>query len=375
MRKFLLATTALVGFALSGAAQAAVSPLAVTIGGGVEFAAGAAHESKASGATNVTGGDFETIYTLDFGVTGKSANGMEYGGKILLDNDVYAYTLNSPGSEIRVMEGSVFLSGAFGKLVLGDSRGATSLQVKAPSVVGVRYIDFLGAGDYAKDIIIGVDGKDHSTNVTYFTPKIGNELHKVQAGVTYAPHFYQYGSDVQRTGTSSYRNVVKGAIAYTGNFKPVAVTASADIVTAAMSRTRASSHDTRVRPFSAYEFGLQAAYDRFTVGANYSDAGHGNTNVTQNKDQQIFGAGVKYDLNNLALGFNYIGGEGYSQFTDWTSDDAQYVKSFNTYGLGGAYSWAPGLTTNVNGVLFDQKTGAGVKNDGYVLLVSQKLAF
>jgi hypothetical protein len=52
-----------------------------------------------------------------------------------------------------------------------------------------------------------------------------------------------------------------------------------------------------------------------------------------------------------------------------------YVKDFDSYGLGGTYTWAPGLTTNLDGVMFDQEMETGVKNDGYVLLVSQKLAF
>ena len=48
MRKILLATTALVGFAVAGAAQAAApastSPINVTVGGSVDFLAGAFHE-------------------------------------------------------------------------------------------------------------------------------------------------------------------------------------------------------------------------------------------------------------------------------------------------------------------------------------------
>ena len=83
MRKILLATTALVGFAVAGAAQAATAPLNVTVGGDVNFIAGTSHESK-----DATKGisldranlDFETLYSLNFGITGKAASGIEYGG-------------------------------------------------------------------------------------------------------------------------------------------------------------------------------------------------------------------------------------------------------------------------------------------------------
>jgi hypothetical protein len=367
MRKILLATTALVGFAVAGAAEAATSPLTVTVGGGVEFVAGAAHESKASGAINTTGGDFESIYSLNFGVAGKAANGIEYGGDIVIDNDVDSLTLEGSSANIGVSKADIFMSGAFGKIVLGDTRGATELSVKAPSVVGIRYLDFLGAGNYAKNLVTGVDSLDHSTNVTYFTPKVGNEMHKVQAGVTYVPQFYEFGSDVQRTGSSAYRNVVKGALAYTGNFKPVAVSLSGDIVTAAASRSAA--HATTARPFTSFGVGMQAAYNGFTFGGNYANMGHYNTIIGQDKEQQQFGAGVTYEFNKVTVGANYLGGEGYSSFA------GDYAKEFNNYALGGTYTWAPGLSTNVNGVLFGQKTEAGLKNDGYVLLVSQKLAF
>ncbi|MDD3370274.1 MAG: porin, partial [Alphaproteobacteria bacterium] len=238
MRKVLLATTAIVGFAVAGAAQAATSPLTVTVGGSVDFVAGAAHESKASGAVAPSGGDFETIYSLDFGVAGKAANGIEYGGNIVIDNDIDAEdNFVGQGNNIAVSEADVFMSGAFGKVVLGDMRGATDLAVTAPNVGGIRYIDFLGAaagtaGSFAKDLVIGIDGKDHSTNVTYFTPKVGNDMHKVQLGVTYAPEFNKYGSDVKltRVAADEYKNVIKGALLYTGTFKPVAVKASANII-------------------------------------------------------------------------------------------------------------------------------------------------
>ncbi|MDD3370273.1 MAG: hypothetical protein PHE27_00450, partial [Alphaproteobacteria bacterium] len=118
--------------------------------------------------------------------------------------------------------------------------------------------------------------------------------------------------------------------------------------------------------------GLEAAAQGFTVGANYADNGRYNSVVgAAKKDQKMVGAGIKYEFNKVAVGFNYLGGDGYSG-ANFAND---YVKEFSNYSLGGTYTWAPGLSTNVNGVLFNQKTDTGVKNDGYVLLLSQKLAF
>ncbi len=371
MRKILLATTALVGFAMAGAAQAATAPIDVTVGGSVNFVAGAFHESKAAGATDSSSGDFETIYSLAFGVKGKTCCGIEYGGDLVLDNDIDAED-NFIGSSnnVAVSKAAIFMSGRYGKLQLGDARGATDITVGAPNISGVRYLDFLSVTSFAKGFVVGIDGKDHSTNVTYYTPQMGNDLGKLQAAVTYTPNFNDYGSDVilARTSLNAYKNLIKGALAYTGNIQSVAVKASASIINGA------SDSDASVRDFTAWGFGAQAGYKGVTLGANYVEKGHYSMIAGETKDQQMYGAGVKYEFDKYAVGFNYMGGDGYSRALTGTGT-ADYVKTFNTYGFGGTYTWAPGLTTNVNGVLFNQETDAGTDNDGYVLLVSQKLAF
>ena len=386
MRKILLATTALVGFAVAGAAQAATSPINVTVGGSVDFLAGAYHESKAAVGQNGTDRDFETLYSLNFGITGKANNGVEYGGVLSLDNtpDI-SNGFDGEVTGLNVSAANVYMSGAFGKVVLGDSRGVTDLALTAPTVgtggVYGRYIDFLGTDSFAKVFVAGVDATEHSTNVSYYTPKVGNETHKVQAGLTYAPNMYDNGSSVVHVKSrsaiandSAYGDVVKGVVAYTGAFKDVTVGVTADVVTGGASKTNTSSawmgsNTGVVRDFTSYGVGVQAAAHGFTAGINYLDLGHYNASATQTKDQHQVGAGLKYEFSKVAVGAGYLGGKSYSNV------NGQGYVDFDSYSLGGNYSWAPGLTTNVDGVLFSQKNDAGVKNDGYVLLVSQKLAF
>ena len=376
MRKILLATTALVGFVAAGAAQAATAPLNVTVGGSVDFVAGAFHESRAAGSVNTASGDFETVYSLAFGVTGKAANGIEYGGNLVLDNDDYVATtgagMNGNANGIAVTRADVFMSGVYGKIQLGDARGATDLAVTAPSVVGIRYLDFLNSTQYSKKLVLGIDAKDHSTNVTYYTPKFGNnEYGKVQAGFTFEPRYGQSGSDVQLVKSiNTGRDILKGALAYTNNIKSVAVAASADIITGDVTAAAANA-----RPFTSWGLGANAAYQGFTFGVNYTDLGQFATVNTQNKDQYTLGVGLKYEFSKYTVGFNWLGGEGYDNTIALAGND--YVKTFNNYDFGAAYAWAPGLTTNVNAVLFSQTMDrVGAKdNEGYVLLVSQKLAF
>ncbi len=380
MRKILLATTALIGFAAAGAAQAATAPLNVTVGGSVDFVAGAVHASKAAGMTDPSSGDFETVYSLAFDVNGKTCCGIEYGGSLVLDNDIDPATITpfqGNSNSITVSRAFVFMSGAYGKIQLGDSHGATDLNVMAPSVGGIRYLDFLDLAMFPKNFITGIDGKDHSTNVTYFTPKFGNKLGNVQAAVTYTPQFNSYGSTVTLTQSMGlYKNVVKGTVAYAGNISSVAVRASANIITGATDSTAAPAMT--MRDFTAWGGGAEAAYKGFTLGANYIDKGHHAMLPGDTKDEQLYGAGLKYEFSKYAVGFNYNGGEGYNggigdPLAFATIND--YVKTFNAYNFGGTYAWAPGLTTTVSGVLFNQELDTGTDNDGYVLLVSQKLAF
>ncbi len=409
MRKILLATTAIVGFAFAGAAQAAApAPVTVNVGGDIDVLAGLYHEAaRTAPGPDRANHDFETLYGLNFDINGKGT-GFEYGGKLTLDNNPdisNAFTGN--GNSVQVDQAYIFLSGGFGKVQLGDSRGATDLSITAPTVgegqVTGRYIDFLDTTTYAKNFVVGVDGTDHGTNVTYYTPKVGNDMHKVQAAVTYEPNFYSYGANVttiknstfgnltQGNGASSpYNDVFKGAIAYTGSFNPVTLGLSANVITGSSGVTTGFGSPTwiwdapvgKVKDFTSWEIGAKAAAEGFTLGATYTDLGRYDTVVSQNKDQHTYTAGLKYEFNKASVGISYLGGEGYSNLLNSsasgyasTSQGVNYVKDFNSYGIGGSYAWTSGLTTNLDGVLFDQKTDAGVKNDGYVLLVSQKLAF
>jgi hypothetical protein len=348
------------------------------------------------------------LYDLNFSVLGKSGNGVQYGGNLSLGDGPDISNLFSGNTDVPYFNtGYVWMSGAFGKIQLGDSHGATDLVVGAPTVgegqVTGRYIDFLDTLTFAKNFVTGVDGYDHSTNITYFTPKVGNDNNKVQLGVSYVPEFYNFGGSVTgyNSGANSaglygntyspYHDVVKGAVAYTGNIAPVAVSASAHVITGNSSYATPATgisdswllnapRGVDARNFTAWGLGAQGALDGFTLGGSYTDEGHYNTVVGQNKSQDEFTAGLKYEFNKVGVGVSYLGAKGYSNMLATTgnaasNNAANYIKDFTSYGAGGSYTWAPGLTSNLDGVYFDQKSDVGLENEGYVLLVSQKLAF
>jgi outer membrane protein OmpU len=400
MRKILLATTALVGIALTGAAQAATSPLTVNLGGDVDFiAANFATSGKGTQDSTSANRSMESLFDLDVSVKGKANNGVEYGGLVALSNAPSISNAFHGTSTPYLSEGYTWMSGAFGKVQLGDERGATDLAVSAPVVgegqVMGRFIDFTETNSFAKNFVAGVDGTDHATNVTYYTPKVGNANNKVQLGVSYVPQMYNYGSQttLNQTGTvgqtntlSPYHDVFKGALAYDGNIAPVAVKAAGYVITGDASGGGATSYTWtnsapagNIQNFTAWGLGAQGALDGFTLGAGYDSQGHYDAVTGQDKSQHTYNAGLKYEFNKAAVGVSYLGGEGYANHmtsaVTTAAATSDYVSTYNSYGAGGSYTWAPGLTSNLDGVYFDQKTDASVENKGYVLLVSQKLAF
>ncbi len=411
MRKILLATTALVGiaaFAPTAQAQTKDSPLNVNIGGYVDFRAGVFTESDdilgSTYANSIGNGadgerrnhDFETEFKLNIDVDGKAMKGIEYGGRISLWNGATYNGLTTGGTAVRTADAYVYLSGAYGKVVLGDHNGASDLIVYAPTVglgqVDGQYTNFTDPTTLAPFMPTYIEnGTDYSTKVTYLTPKVGNDKHKVQLGVSYAPNapeagqsVFLYTSDPGGLAKAGYRNLIKGAVQYEGNFSPVNVVFSANVITGNAENTPFT--DSALKEFASWGIGAQVAYAGFTVGGNYQDAGsfgamtNTATGAEQSKDQHTWSAGVKYEANKWAAAFSYLSGKGYNnRFVNSgapTSSSSAYVKDFNAYGVGGTYTWFPGMATQLDYVHFSQeREDVSSKNAGNVVVLSQKLTF
>ena len=109
MKKVLLATTALVGLAGAAAAEVKITGSAeMGIVGGGEF------------ATNGSGGETQYWNDVDikFTLTGESDSGLSFGAVVDLDE------AGNLGNQFRNQGTSVFISGAFGTLTMGDTDGA-----------------------------------------------------------------------------------------------------------------------------------------------------------------------------------------------------------------------------------------------------------
>jgi outer membrane protein OmpU len=413
MRKILLATTALIGIAFAGVAQAAApaSPISLNVGGYDDFVAAVDHGKVAAGTKQVNR-DFENEFKISFDALGKASNGVEYGGNVSLWNgaEVGNTTPWSGGTNAVVVNSAyVWLSGAFGKVLFGDEHGASDLFVYAPTVgegqIDGRYTDFVSSTSNASFLIrpSGFDNTEHSTKVTYYTPKVGNDSNKVQLGVSYAPSLYDYGQSAivsqaggttaATNGNSTYQDIIKGVAQYTGSFKPVNVTGSAQWIhggnghgnlrTSAMGGGLASEGYTGGygQSFDAWGLGTQVAFDGFTIGGAYNDMGRYNTVANQDKNQDSYNVGAKYEFDKVGVALNYLHGKGYDNVLTGGAGasgtgNANYVKNYDAAGAGATYTWFPGLTSNLDGVLYGQKTAdQSGKQGGYTVLVSQRLAF
>ena len=397
MRKVLLATTAMVAFAASAQAAAPASPISLNVGGYNDFVAGFYHEAQSSATTKRANHDFEDEFKLNFDAMGKGSNGVEYGANLSLWNGSEASNLWAGGGTTATLNSAyVWLSGAFGKVLFGDEHGASDLFVYAPTVgegqADGRYRDFVDYTTLASFQPSGIDNTEHSTKITYYTPKVGNEAHKVQLGVSYIPSLYNYGQSAngyQNSNTvSPYQDLVKGAVQYTGNFHPVNVTASAQLISGNHTSNPLTTTTLGLQAptglaqdFTAWGLGTQVAYNGLTVGASYTDQGRYNTVAGQKQDQEVSTVGAKYEFDKVGVALGYLVGNGYANYLTGSTgspsvNNTNYVANFDAYSAGATYTWFPGLTSNVDGVFFNQKVrDQASHNDGYVMLVSQRLAF
>ena len=126
----------------------------------------------------------------------------------------------------------------------------------------------------------------------------------------------------------------------------------------------------------------------FTLGGSYVDEGSYGAVHGQNHDQHVMTLGGKYEIDKVSVGATWLKGKGYDNLLSGGSGsgattalaqpvtNTNYVDDFDAYSVGATYTWFPGLTSAVDGTVFTQdvRDQAG-HNDGYVLLLSQKLTF
>ena len=351
MKKFLIGTTALLG-SLVFAQVAAAGDMKVTLGGAVEFQAGFVSQDNDNGQA---GREFRTLPELVIKADNKADNGLSYGALVKLNNE------DSVGAgDVTADELYMYGSGSFGRVELGDTKGASyNLVVAAPTVgdhVGDRsgqvdgpFAAFAGVGP---SIGVRAANTDDSTKISYYTPRFSG----FQAGLSYTPTPGSYGKDITRAySVMNYKDAVETGVNYKGEFSGVKLGASAGFNFAD------AAEGSNLEKARAWQVGAQVGYQNFAVGAGYVDNGKTNNFLGDNNEKTAWNVGASYEVGAFGVAVNYL------------AEDYDNNGTYKAVGVGGVYKLAPGLTTGADVVHFKDK--ATVEEKGTVFLLSTKASF
>ena len=389
MKKILLGTTAIAAAALY--AQSAQAQLTVSLGGYTEFF-GAYYDDDVPGRTSR---EFQLETEIVVRADGKADNGLLYGGKVELQNSTSA-------SSVETDEASVYLSGTWGRIELGDFDGAAdTLAIYAP-LVGIEQIDgdaydFLdvtastGAATGTRfgaqpffGLVKGPDSGD-ATKVMYLTPRFAG----IQAGVSYAT---QLGSEAQnvvslKSATPGYKDFWEFGANYTGEFAGFSVAVGATASTASGEDRQAppfSAVTTELEDFFAWQAGAQIGYAGFKVGGGYIDGDDfGAVRGTTAGDATAWHVGASYTAGPFAVGVTYADAEGAKGPSGGGAlVGTTYASDYKTYGGGVAYTLAPGFVVQADLMYVDEEVQNITRavpltetNEGYVAVLSTRLNF
>jgi len=396
MRKILLGTTGVVGAALigMGAAQAQQAPT-VRVGGylqttftwiddDLDKSDGAPRGVAQAGAQGRSKADFRNEVEIHVFVTGKAANGLSYGAVVEIQNDNVG---GGSGSALDLDEAYVFVSTpALGTIRFGEEDSAASImQVRAPTITGFGAD---GAWDVAilntgfnggnPSLFTGINDGSDSTKIIYLSP----QFFGFDFGVSYAPNAGEgdrpfYGRNVDATAIAGVNNTqrdrtnleneVAYALRYRGSFGGVGIAAGFGGMFADSPRVTGAGADLRTtaagraQQVNAYTFGLNLTAFGLTVGGEYTFGQYSGASVGRgalargSDDSEHYLLGATYVMGAFSVG-GYYGvaeqdngrtltfGTGAGATTLGNPADRKQT----TYGVGVAYTVAPGLEVFAN---------------------------
>lgn len=236
MKKVLLASTVL-------AMTATVAAAEVTVSGSARM--GIAYNSE---APNELG--FTSRVRVAFGLSGETDTGLAFGASIRADNagNGSGATISDVNGASSQSAGNVFVSGAFGKLSMGDVDGAAELVVGDLAGVGLTGLGDLNENAFLSNsaatrrsaaryeystggLTFALSADNPQTDTVVDTPLLttvagtGNTSNVYSVGVKYAIDAYSFGigyetSDVYTPATGTFRSVdhiiVSGEATFSG---------------------------------------------------------------------------------------------------------------------------------------------------------------
>ena len=302
MRKLLLSTTALAAAATLSANTAMAD---ISISGYYEWK----YTSQSSDITTQDGTSFSSDSEIKFSFTNKTDSGLTIGMVTELESD---------DADTAINEGSMSISGGFGKLVLGgndgvgDNYGVASTDLPAEEIyaTGTDTLTILNAD------ISGMSGD--SNKVSYHLPAMGG----LTAGISYMDSGVAGSADSTEVGVKYGMSTGGAAITLGG----------------ATATTENSTQD-----IDSQVIGVKVASGNITAAVSQA------TYEASNTDEESTGASVQFKVSD-AMTFTVHTAE---------TDDSTSNEEYSNTGAEITYTIASGLTAYLNVEDYDYKIGSG----------------
>lgn len=369
MKKVLLGTSALVLAGLMAAP--AQAQLEVRVGMDIRAMAAVYNHDRAS-VTGNTAGEYNTAsmrtdWRLPITVSGTADNGLNYGATVRLRNRHLSYR-NAAGDasatdqqSVRHDQAFVFLSGAWGRVELGDNFiGIFRDRVTAP-VVGIGQIDGESPINAGVASAFSAGSAAVNSQVLYQSPNFSG----FRVTASFSPETEQ-GNAFSTGNAARFKNVYSVSARYSGEFEGIGILIGGG-VHGAQRHLRTGNDTDNIR----WEVGANVSWGGLAIGGSYWNNGHrvnNNGTVGQNTNGRNDGwtLGATYTMGPWSFGGSVAGatdrpgaGQGVTGFTGQNQTDTLYSVGVN-------YNVAPGLSLAADFYATDLgsvRKNAGVSND------------
>lgn len=373
MKKILLGTTAIVGVALATSAWAAGPELSLSGFAKFEMDFVDQDSTAMSKGYRFEIDDFE----IDFKAEATADNGLTYGAKLEMQF-ANGGTLGSDSNDDRTDEASIYLSGNWGTLILGNDDGADNVyQVAGYGILGGMggwdgenwFTQPRGASYIVTSSLAG--NSSDATKVSYFTPSFSG----FSVGASWTPDAGHFGGAGLSADDGDGENILSTSAKYEGSFSDVGVAVSAAYITGDYESNDADGVATReANDISAWSIGAKVTYAGFALAGSYND--HGDTGVLKSDEANGADAGYWWDV---ALSYKtgpYSVGVGYFSSEKQISNTQE--NSVDYFALTGGWNVAPGLDfyAEYDYVEMDDGLAATANdNEANVFMVGTKVSF
>ncbi|MCB9958728.1 MAG: porin [Rhodospirillaceae bacterium] len=337
--------------------QPAAAQVEVTVGGFMyQWFGWGDNEDTAPGATNLQDvnqfNDSEIIFSFE----GLTDNGLTFGGQVQLEGFANADTGGTAGGTVGtggtgtgdvIDESYLYLSGDFGRVLLGSENSAGYLMQVASPNVGLA----INSGSNTAFIVDPTGGSlfrspmgstyieaaldNDSEKITYFTPRFNG----FQFGASYAPELVQ-DDTAQQTRTGTYVNGVTLGANYTGEFDGIGISVAGGFFFAEQGSgfanvANVAGVDT-TDDFYGASAGITVSYMGFEAGFSYANVWSGviDTAAATSTEGQGFDAGIAYTTGALSFSINGYYGEEENDYNVGGDDTYLAIQGSVRYELG-----------------------------------------